>query len=77
MKNSLLLAPNLHNTKKQALMNLNIWNWQKITSYGLSQCEKIVETLAAFNPIIVSGLAYGTDIKAHKSALNHQPQKLA
>tara|TARA_B110000037_G_scaffold213701_1_gene268524 strand:- start:367 stop:867 length:501 start_codon:yes stop_codon:yes gene_type:complete len=43
----------------------------KITTYGSSQCEKIVETLAAFNPIIVSGFAYGTDIVAHKSALKH------
>lgn len=56
---------------------ISIVGSRKITSYGLSQCEKIVETLAAFNPIIVSGLAYGTDIRAHKSALNHQLQTVA
>ena len=56
---------------------ISIVGSRKITSYGLSQCEKIIEILAAFNPIIVSGLAYGTDIRAHQSALNHQLQTVA
>ena len=30
--------------------------------------------MPVFNPIIVSGFAYGTDIVAHKSALKHQLQ---
>ena len=47
---------------------------RKMTTYGLAQCEKIIETLAVFNPIIVSGFAYGTDIAAHKAALKHQLQ---
>ena len=56
---------------------ISIVGSRKTSSYGLSQCEKIIETLAAFNPIIVSGLAYGTDIRAHRSALNHQLQTVA
>ena len=53
---------------------ISIVGTRKITTYGLAQCEKIIETLAVFNPIIVSGFAYGTDIKAHKTALKHQLQ---
>lgn len=53
---------------------ISVVGTRKITTYGLSQCEKIIETLAVFNPIIVSGFAYGTDIAAHKSALKHHLQ---
>ena len=53
---------------------ISVVGTRKITTYGLAQCEKIIETLAVFNPIIVSGFAYGTDIKAHKVALKHQLQ---
>jgi DNA processing protein len=53
---------------------ISVVGTRKITTYGLSQCEKIIETLAVFNPIIVSGFAYGTDISAHKSALKHHLQ---
>ena len=53
---------------------ISVVGTRKITTYGLAQCEKIIETLAVFNPIIVSGFAYGTDIAAHKAALKHQLQ---
>jgi DNA processing protein len=53
---------------------ISIVGARKITTYGLAQCKKIIETLAVFNPIIVSGFAYGTDITAHKAALKHQLQ---
>ena len=53
---------------------ISVVGTRKITTYGLSQCEKIIETLAVFNPTIVSGFAYGTDISAHKSALKHHLQ---
>ena len=55
---------------------ISVVGTRKITTYGLSQCEKIIETLAVFNPIIVSGFAYGTDISAHKSALKHHLQNV-
>lgn len=42
---------------------------RNITEYGKSRCKEIVEGLRVFNPLIVSGLAYGVDAKAHKSAL--------
>jgi DNA processing protein len=39
--------------------------------YGLSITEKLVEELVRMNVLIVSGMAYGIDICAHKAALNH------
>ena len=42
-----------------------------LSSYGREWCEKIIQTLAdsGEKPLIVSGLALGTDICAHKAAL--------
>ena len=42
-----------------------------ISMYGKEWCEKIVQELEACNekPLIISGLALGTDICAHKAAL--------
>lgn len=52
---------------------VSIVGTRKPTSYGLSMCKEIVSELAKLNPqvVIVSGLAYGIDICAHKSALEH------
>lgn len=41
------------------------------TEQGKKLTEQIIEGLAALNPIILSGLAYGIDITAHKAALKH------
>ncbi|MDD3405328.1 MAG: DNA-protecting protein DprA [Sphingobacteriia bacterium] len=47
---------------------------RKITPYGKDICHELVQTLAETQQhiTIVSGLAYGTDICAHKSALENQ-----
>lgn len=42
------------------------------TTYGKEVCEAIVATLAPLQVMIVSGLAYGIDVIAHKAALKHQ-----
>ena len=39
------------------------------THHGISICEEITEGLRPYNVIILSGLAYGVDIAAHKTAL--------
>lgn len=39
------------------------------TSYGKGICREFIQDLVELNPIIVSGLAYGIDITAHKEAL--------
>jgi DNA processing protein len=55
---------------------LSIVGTRHATPYGIERCETIVAQLAEHGhaPVIVSGLAYGIDICAHKSALqNHLP----
>ena len=47
------------------------------TPYGLSVCEDIVEGLAPYKPLIVSGLAYGIDVAAHKKSLDTGLETLA
>src|SRR5690606_267298 len=49
---------------------------RKITTNGMVFCEDLIEKLAIYNPVIVSGFAYGTDITAHKSAMKHQLQTI-
>jgi DNA processing protein len=50
---------------------LSVVGTRNATSRGRELCERIIEGLAAGHPdlIIVSGLAYGIDICAHKAAL--------
>ena len=42
---------------------------RKATPYGKEMAASIVAGLAAFQPTIVSGLAFGIDVAAHKAAL--------
>ncbi|WP_299223679.1 DNA-processing protein DprA [uncultured Psychroserpens sp.] len=55
---------------------ISVVGTRKITTYGIAFCEKLVEQLAVFDPIIVSGFAYGTDITAHKAALKNNLQTI-
>lgn len=41
------------------------------TDYGKQLCEQLVADLKPFNPLIISGLAFGIDITAHKAAIKH------
>lgn len=56
---------------------LSIVGTRQITSHGIAVCEQLVSDLAPLKPVIVSGLAYGTDIIAHKAALEHNLQTIA
>jgi DNA processing protein len=44
---------------------------RKATAYGKEMTEALIEQLKPHNPIIISGLAYGIDICAHKAALKN------
>ncbi len=44
---------------------------RKATSYGLAFCERFVAALKALEVVVISGLAYGIDICAHKEALKN------
>jgi DNA processing protein len=52
---------------------ISIVGTRSATSYGKEMCEKLVGGLAEHNHnvLIVSGLAFGIDIAAHKAALAH------
>lgn len=50
---------------------LAIIGTRNATDNGKKLTEEIIENLAPLNPIILSGLAYGIDITAHKAALKN------
>ncbi|RDK88561.1 DNA-processing protein DprA [Marinirhabdus gelatinilytica] len=56
---------------------ISIVGTRKVTTYGTSFCQKLIETLAPLNPVIVSGFAYGVDITAHKAAMDCGLQTVA
>jgi len=55
---------------------ISIVGTREITSYGINFCKKLLEELALFNPIIVSGFAYGVDIVAHQAAMDNNLQTI-
>jgi DNA processing protein len=57
----------LHNNKI-----ISIIGTRSNTSYGKQVTEELVEALKAWQPLIISGLAFGIDAIAHKAALKQQ-----
>ena len=55
---------------------ISIVGTRKITSYGRDFCNQLIEDLSEYNPIIVSGFAYGVDICAHKAAIKNNLQTI-
>ncbi len=55
---------------------ISVVGTRKITTSGIAFCEKLIEQLSTFNPVIVSGFAYGTDITAQKAAVKHNLQTI-
>lgn len=66
--------PNIIYTKGIADLNedrmIAIVGTRNATDYGRSTTERIIEDMVPLQPVIVSGLAYGIDIHAHKAALD-------
>ena len=58
---------------------ISIVGTRKATDYGRAICEKLIYGLVekGYSPVIVSGLAYGIDITAHKVALKNNLITLA
>jgi DNA processing protein len=63
---------NFNNTKI-----ISIVGTRNMSAYGRDFTHNLVEELAAYNPIIVSGFAYGVDICAHKAAVKNNLQTIA
>jgi len=57
------------NANLNADKTVGIVGTRQATSYGKELVEKIIKELAPHQPLIVSGLAYGIDIHAHKQSL--------
>ncbi|MBN2683288.1 MAG: DNA-processing protein DprA, partial [Bacteroidales bacterium] len=53
---------------------LSVVGTRNASSNGLDVCERIISDLASHHPdlVIISGLAYGVDICAHKAALQNK-----
>ncbi len=58
-------------TNLNAEKMISIVGTRDATEYGKKICEKLISDLAPYNVTIVSGLAYGVDICAHKSAIEN------
>ena len=58
---------------------LSIVGTRDASSYGLEFCRNLINDLSSkgYDPLIMSGLAYGIDICAHKSALENNLQTIA
>jgi len=50
---------------------ISIVGTRQATKEGKQIVDKIIRELAPYNPVIISGLAYGIDIEAHKAALEN------
>ncbi len=50
---------------------LSIVGTRKATGYGKMFCNQLVKDMAELDVLVVSGLAYGIDICAHKSAMEY------
>lgn len=62
------------NTNLNANRVVAVVGTRNITEYGKQNCTQMVESLVDDDVLIVSGLAYGVDAVAHKTAvLNHIP----
>lgn len=55
----------IHSQKSVAIVGT-----RSATDYGRQVTREIVQSLIPYNPLIVSGLAYGIDIEAHRAALD-------
>lgn len=66
-------APPILYYKGEILLNnqriISIVGTRQLTSYGQKAITNFLEQLLPYQPVIVSGLAYGTDIWAHQQAL--------
>lgn len=48
---------------------ISIVGTRSATPYGLAFCEQLVTAISGFSPVVVSGLAFGIDICAHRACL--------
>jgi len=64
---------NIHFEKQPII---SIVGTRNMTSYGRGFIKKLISGIKAYNPIIVSGFAYGVDITAHREAVKNNLQTI-
>lgn len=68
-------APSILYYKGNAAFNeqkcVAIVGTRQATNYGKQLTEQLISELAPYSPLIISGLAYGIDIAAHRAAIRH------
>ena len=62
------------NLKKQRI--ISIVGTRMITNYGKSFLKEFIADLKKYNPVIISGLAYGIDVFAHQQAMENNLQTI-
>ncbi|MUP39297.1 DNA-processing protein DprA [Labilibaculum euxinus] len=67
------------NTDFNVARTISIVGTRNASDYGREICNKLIQDLSGkeIKPLIISGLAYGVDICAHKAALRNQLQTVA
>ena len=53
---------------------LSIVGTRNMTNYGKYFCHNLIKGLSRYDPMIISGFAYGVDICAHRAALENKLQ---
>lgn len=56
---------------------ISIVGTRHMTPYGREFCKNFIGELVQFDPVIISGFAYGIDICAHKTAIENSLQTIA
>ncbi|HEK20288.1 MULTISPECIES: DNA-processing protein DprA [unclassified Mucilaginibacter] len=59
------------NANLNPLKCVSIVGTRNATDYGRQLCRQLIEELAAYNVLVVSGLAHGIDVAAHKECVKH------
>lgn len=54
-----------------AMKTVSVIGTRNISTYGKEMTEKIISDLQSYGVLVISGLAYGVDICAHRAALEH------
>ncbi len=65
---------NIHFDKRPII---SIVGTRKMTHYGRNFIKTLISDIKEYNPIIVSGFAYGVDITAHREAIKNKLQTIA
>lgn len=59
------------------IKSVSIVGTRNMTNYGSDICERLIASFAGMDVLVISGLAYGVDIKIHRECLKHKIQTVA